>query len=175
MNLLEVCAQYEKYAVYDETHHWGGVEGYFKQRAKEILSMLHGKMLEGNKLPLLEGALISAFELGQSKGLGKTATHYNSDGSIDNTICTKGTPNQTCRCDKCNKEFMDAKPEFHEYRGFTIKVFWDYKDEEWIAEKSRKSEKEGYMPSSGPSKDIAITRAKEGIDKVHKAISHGDR
>ena len=69
MNLLEVCAQYEKYAIFDETPHWGGVEGYFKQRAKEILSMLQGKMLEENKLPLLENALKHAFELGQTKDI----------------------------------------------------------------------------------------------------------
>ena len=54
---------------YDETPKWGGVEGYFEQRTKELLSMLfESGMLEGNKAPLLYGALLRAYQMGLLHG-----------------------------------------------------------------------------------------------------------
>jgi len=56
------------------------------------------------------------------------------------------------------------KPEHLEYRGHTIKVF--YEDGDWIAEIAKIGDKEGRMPQFGLQKEVAIKRAKEAIDKM---------
>lgn len=59
-----------KYAAHpDEIKKWNGIEGYFKQRAVEILHALTNdhaaKMRMGERgLPLIENALQAAFDLG---------------------------------------------------------------------------------------------------------------
>ena len=54
----------KKYAM----EYWGGPKGYFKQRSNELLELLSGNMLQVNKLPLLEHALITAYEQGLKDG-----------------------------------------------------------------------------------------------------------
>src|ERR1017187_3592555 len=56
------------------------------------------------------------------------------------------------------------KPEHLEYRGHTIKVF--YEDGDWIAEIAKIGDSEGRMPQFGLQKEVAIKRAKEAIDKM---------
>ena len=58
----------------------------------------------------------------------------------------------------------EHKPEHLEYRGHTIKVF--YEDGDWIAEIAKIGDKEGRMPQFGLQKEVAIKRAKEAIDKM---------
>lgn len=59
----------DKYATHpDEVRGYGGIEGYFKQRAREILHALTNdqaaKMRMSNELPMIESALQAAFDLG---------------------------------------------------------------------------------------------------------------
>ena len=58
---------------YDPTEQWGGAEGYYKQRTKELLSMLfEGGMLKENRAPLLYGALLRAYQMGVIHGQKKS-------------------------------------------------------------------------------------------------------
>jgi hypothetical protein len=75
MGIKELAAQFEKAAArhWDELNemdeNFGGPTGYFKTRAKNILEMLSGSMLEANKIPLLEKALLKAYEAGLKRAL----------------------------------------------------------------------------------------------------------
>jgi hypothetical protein len=60
-----------------------------------------------------------------------------------------------------------------EYKGFTIKLI-KHADNDYEAEISRKGDREGYMGSFGPTRDLALQRAQNGIDKIRKAIGRGE-
>lgn len=59
--------------------------------------------------------------------------------------------------------------EIVEYKGFTIKLIEE--DGDWVAEISRRGDREGYMSSFGVNKESALSRAKEAIDKIIGTIT----
>jgi len=58
------------------------------------------------------------------------------------------------------------------YKGYTILVSED--DGDWTAEISKAGDPEGRMPQFGLSKEVAVVRAKQSIDRMIQGEGFGD-